>query len=60
MVSTGKSNMRKSQFKLLRKQGGSRVLAVGTLLPLDWQMVQIVKLDCKEDGAVILKFIKIA
>ena len=32
-----------SQYKKLWRSGGSRVLAVGTLLPKDWQLVRVEK-----------------
>jgi len=32
------------QFKLLRKCGGSRIIAIGQYLPKDWCMVKIVPL----------------
>jgi len=40
-----------NQYKKLRKEGGSRVLAVGTLVPQSWKLVRVIKEDelMKED-----------
>ena len=34
-----------NQYKKLRKEGGSRVLAVGTLVPQSWKLVRVIKED---------------
>ena len=34
-----------NQYKKLRKEGGTRVLSVGTLVPKDWRLVRVIKED---------------
>ena len=34
-----------NQYKKLRKEGGTRVLSVGTLVPKSWKLVRVIKED---------------
>lgn len=37
-----------NQYKKLRKEGGTRVLSVGTLVPKDWRLVKVSAVMGKE------------
>lgn len=47
-------------FKKVRHEGGSRVLAIGKLLPKKWQMVRLVKEDEQPDKWVRVRIEKVA
>jgi len=42
-----------AQYKKVRKEGGSIVLSVGSLLPTDWKVVKIIPLKDESDVVTI-------
>lgn len=47
-------------FKSIRKEGGTRVVAVGKLLPLRWKIVRLTVVDKEKDKSVTIKYERIA
>jgi len=55
----GREEKQAASYKLLRKEGGSRVLAVGTYLPLEWQMVKVEVVRSRQKETVTLRISKV-
>lgn len=51
---------REVQYKLIRQEGGTRVLAVGKYLPPNWRMVKITVGRKIDDDTVVLKISRVA
>lgn len=47
-----------SNIRYIRKEGGSKVLAIGHLLPEDWKVVECNKIEQKR-GIVIIEVKKV-
>ena len=47
-----------STYKKLRKEGGSRVLAVGQFLPLEWSLVRLEVVKSRVKDCVTLRIYK--
>jgi len=50
---------KKELYYRLRREGGSRVVAVGRVVPEDWRLVKI-KILARDKNRVDLKLIKVA
>ena len=49
-----------TQYKKVRREGGSVVIAMGNHIPSDWKMVRLVTVGKPTDRAVTVKFEKVA
>lgn len=50
----------KSQFKIVRKEGGSRVLTVTDIIPPDWKMVRVLKRAESDEDQIVVILEKVA
>jgi len=57
-----KTDRRKPEaiFRLIRQEGGSRVLTVGRILPPDWQMVRLDVVKESDGNEIVIKITKTA
>ena len=47
------------QYKKVRKEGGSLVIAVGSLIPAEWKLVKLSLVGRPSEKAVTIKFTKV-
>ena len=47
-------------FVKVRREGGSTVLTVGSLIPAEWKLVEIIEKSCKAPGHKVLEIVKVA
>lgn len=52
--------MKHRDYKKVRHEGGSRVLALGKLLPPKWQMVKLEKVSEVKGMEVVVRIVKVA
>ena len=58
MVDTERTSMQR--VVKVRKEGGSNVLTVGSVVPDGWELVRIVNEDCQPEKWVRLRLEKVA
>lgn len=46
-------------FTVIRKAGGSRIIAVSKFIPEEWQAIEIIKEESPEKDVVILRIEKV-
>ena len=47
-------------YKMVRKEGGTRVISIGTLLPKNWHLVRIVREPGVGEDIIRLRIEKVA